>query len=82
MLKTFKAQDEYIWTEYIKFINMQILIQNAKKHLIEVDGMLLKDFVVQDADFGKICDSLYIEINEAMLKRMHSIMTLGWYNDM
>lgn len=81
MLKTFKAQDEYIWKEYIKFLYLQINIQGAKKNLIEVDGIPAKNFVTQVSDFGMLFDDLYTKIHDAMVKRMHSIMTLGWHND-
>lgn len=81
MLKTFKAHDEYVWKEYIKFLHLQVAIQTSKKRLIEVDKIPLKDFVVQNSDFAKIFADIYLEMYEAMIKRMHSIMTLGWHND-
>ena len=81
VLKTFKAQDEYIWKEYIKFLYLQISIQTSKKNLIEVDNIPAQNFVTQVDDFNTVFDGLYTEIYEAMIKRMHSLMTLGWHND-
>ena len=81
VLKTHKAHDEYVWKEYIKFFHLQVAIQIAKKRLIEVENVPVNNFVVQEADFGKVFGGIYHEMYEAMVKRMHSVMTLGWYND-
>lgn len=81
MLKTFKAQDEYVWSEYIKFLELQVSIQIAKKRLVEIDNIPMKNFVVHVDDFSTVFCELYKETYEAMIKRMHSLMTLGWHND-
>lgn len=81
MLKTFKAQDEYVWKEYIKFLNLLVAIQKSRQQLIEVEQVPIRNFIDQEQDFNKVFSELYIEIYEAMIKRMQSIMTLGWHND-
>lgn len=81
VLKTHKADDEYVWKEYIKFLHLQVAIQIAKKRLVENEKVPLKDFVVHEPDFTKVFSSIYHEMHEAMIKRMQSVMTLGWHND-
>ena len=70
-----------MWKEYLKFLHVQIAIQTAKRRLVEVEGIPLKNFVVQNSNFDLVFGEIYNEMYEAMVKRNHSVMTLGWHND-
>lgn len=81
VLKVHKAHEEFIWEEYIKFLNICISIVKAKENLVTIEKVSINCFVDRDDNFSEQIDELIREIQEGMTKQMYAIMSLGWYND-
>ena len=81
VLKVHKAHEEFIWHEYIEFLNICIAIVKAKENLVINEKVSINLFVDRNDNFDEEVNEIVREIQEAMTKRMYAVMTLGWYNN-
>jgi hypothetical protein len=77
----FKPEDEFIWSEYIRFLQFEERLLERKLAMVKSGAAEGKNFTVSTEKEAEERARICMAMCDSLVKQTYSLMQLGWQND-